>query len=107
MSLYISILLLLLAVVLCAKSHWISPRIYYLFGALGWGGFLLTFYMNVMIRVAIKQAGPVTTKADFVAGILAYENVLWEVKLSLGLLLLSLALLIFFPVKAANGRKMQ
>jgi hypothetical protein len=55
--------------------------------------------MNSLVRVAAKQAAHPDSKKDFMAGVLAYNNVLWELRISVLLLLVSLALLIFFPVR--------
>ena len=97
MSLYISIAVLVVAVILCMRPTAAFSRIYFAFGVLGWGAFLLTFYMNALIRVAARQTGLPKSTDAFNAGILAYNDVLWECRLSLGVLLISLAILILFP----------
>lgn len=98
MSLYVSIAIMVIAIILCIKPSASTARIYFLFLVLGWGAFLLTFYMNALIRVAATQTGSSSSTDPFNAGILAYNDLLWDFRLSLGLLLISLAVLIFFPI---------
>lgn len=102
MSLYVSTLILAVAVILCMRPAASFSRIYFAFGVLGWGAFLLTFYMNALIRAAARQTGSPKSTDAFNAGILAYNDVLWECRLSLGLLLVSLAILIFFPAYSSR-----
>lgn len=103
MIIYVSMAMLAFAVIACIRKITSTYRIYFALGALGWGTFLLTFYMNALIRVAArKNELPKSTDA-FNAGILAYNDVLGECRISLGVLLLALAILVFFPARSENS----
>ena len=98
MSVYISVVILIVAVLLCLKpSAAISFRVYFVLGILGWAALLLTFYMDGLVRAAALLTAPPQSTRPFFAGVLAYKQVLGEIRISIGLLLSSLALLALFP----------
>jgi hypothetical protein len=97
MVLSASLAILACAVIACVKPIAAFSRIYFAFAALGWGAFLLIFYMDALIRVAARKTGLQKSTDAFNAGILAYNEALWECRISLGMLLLALAILVFFP----------
>lgn len=99
MEIAVSVVFLLVAVGLCLKSSLISPRIYYLFAIFGWCIFLLTFRLNFLIRSVLGESRVFEHSSPFVSGVLAYDEALLDIKISLGLLFLSLALLVFFPTR--------
>jgi len=104
MSIYISGVILLIAVWLCLKPYVAATfRAYFILGILAWGALLLTFYMDGLVRAAaLLTASPQSTR-PFFAGILAYKQVLSEIRISAGLLLVSLALLAIFPASSPRS----
>lgn len=98
MSIYISVAILIAAILLSLRPPAAANfRVYFILGVLGWAALLLTFYMDGLVRTAtLLTASPQSTR-PFFAGILAYKQVLGEIRISIGLLLTSLAWLALFP----------
>jgi hypothetical protein len=105
MEFFVSAFLLTASIVLCVKSNFISARTYLLFAILAWASFLLTFRLNFLIRSVLKESDMSGYSNHFVAGVLEYDKALLTIKLSLGLLFLSLGLLLFFPIKKSNNKE--
>lgn len=98
---YISIFLLVSAIVICVKGlgGWI--RIVYSASVVAWSMFVLTIYINLLPRLAVNlEGGHGLASTPFVSGVLAFRESLTEGRICLGLSVLSLALLaVFTPVK--------
>lgn len=99
MSIYLSAAMLLIAIFLCARPVLHLYRIFFAIAVLGWGAFVIVIYENALIRVASELTSSKKSTNEFNAGILAYNDVLFEPRVSIALLLLSLALFVFFPVR--------
>lgn len=104
MSLYVSLLILAVAIFLARRVASEIVRTYFALAVLGWAGLLLTLYMEALVRAAARQVANPQSTDLFYAGILAYKNVLGEIRISMGLLVISLAVLILFPSRFGRSK---